>query len=268
MPFNPPFKNKYIDGDLLYGLRPVRNCYIEKHAVFKRINKQGPIIAMIDDYAVTEIQRANQESRTVPVPKNQDDFIHFLQNHPKYKSAYNGESFKVQHKDSYIVFNNPVEIVRKCKAGLYWATKKQNFQIHFLLDEINFAEVISKSNVQDHSYNTVKDYMRKQTERMQGATLYSHYPDHSLKGRSITGSELRWIYRNRADKKVQRIIQFWYKYKPCCPPWEPAFDSIYGSPTAHLWLGYVPKNKQALLASADRCDKFPSLAALLSCIRN
>ncbi len=44
--------------------------------------------------------------------------------------------------------------------------------------------------------------------------------DWTSKSTSITGAEVRWLFRNRKDKAVQDHVQFWMAGKPCVPPWE------------------------------------------------
>lgn len=85
---------------------------------------------------------------------------------------------------------------RKCKAGLQWAanSKDPGMTVHFILDDIEQREVIDKSGLR-------KD--------------------------SVTGSELRWVYRNRHDKHVQECVQFWQNMKPVPPPWTVEYGHAY-----------------------------------------
>lgn len=263
MSFKPPFKNEYTEGDLIYGLDNVRTSYINEHPAFKKI--ENSINALMDNYAATKTEREKQEMFAVPVPSQQNEFQQALQNHSKYKSAYSGVGFLVRGRHLNVMFDDPADIVKKCKAGLYWATQKQAFQVHFLLDEINFEEVVLKSNRQDCSFDNVRAYLKIAAKHMKvrGANLRDHYyPERSIKTKSITGSELRWIYRNREDAKVQKIIQFWYKDKPCCPPWDEYFDKYYGRPIAHLWLNYKPKSARQEPRQTNQQGAVVRLAAL------
>ncbi len=95
--------------------------------------------------------------------------------------------------------NAPTE--HKCKGGLYWATfSKVEKNVHFLLDEISQTDVVKK----------IGNY-----------------------GKSITASELRWVYRFREHPNIQNRIQFWLNSKQCCPPWK-------NPPGQSLWPQYSP----------------------------
>lgn len=91
-------------------------------------------------------------------------------------------------------------INRKCKGGLFWiATLDDDTMVHFILDGIDFDHVVHKSLPQE---------------------------------RSVTGSELRWVYRNRHDPRVQLHVQFWLRNAPVPPPW--AWSEV----TTRLWFEY------------------------------
>lgn len=268
MPFKAPYRNKYNLGDLIYGLKKIRNIYIDNHASFETLKKNPHIICLIDEYAVTETKRQKQKIGRALTPENQDEFLQYLQNHSNYSSAYNPESFEVKLKreNLSLSFTKPLDTVRKCKAGLDWSSQNGKFTVHFLLDGISISDVIFKTSEQDVIYATVEEYLRAQTASIPDAQFNSDYPEYNLTGKSITGSELRWIYRNRDKKSVQKTIQFWYTYKACCPPWDPDFDKIYGNQIAYLWENYVPKYcKSRKLLSRERRAVF-NLASLFSCI--
>lgn len=72
-----------------------------------------------------------------------------------------------------------------------------------------------------------------------GKAIYKKYPDRMIRSKAITGSELRWIYRNKNYFKVQQTLQFWHKSKACCPPWMEAFDKKCGRQVSKFWLGYI-----------------------------
>lgn len=268
MPFKPPFKNKYTTGDLIYGLGETRDEYVNEYSIFKSLKDNRSIVAVIDSYAVTKSEREEQEYSQDPVARNQRDFIAVLQNHPKYRSAYEAESFSLLQNDTEWVYDDPAEIARKCKAGLYWASQQQQFHVHFLLDDINFEEVVCKSHTKDYTFNNVKDFLYAESLQMQGTVkIDANHPDRKVRSKSLTSSELRWLYRNRNDKKVQETIQFWYKGKPCSPPWVQHFDRVYGSSVARLWLKYVPKYSNSSVSPIREGGRFLSLASLFSCIK-
>lgn len=82
-------------------------------------------------------------------------------------------------------------VMRKCKAGLNWA-KEDNIRVHFLLEDIDMIKVVNKTGENIEKLGTVK---------------------------TVTGSELRWVYRNRHDEGVQKNVQFWNRGRRVDPPW-------------------------------------------------
>ncbi|WP_421595497.1 hypothetical protein [Rahnella sp. PD4] len=106
---------------------------------------------------------------------------HFISSHIKYCSALNGE-------------RNNENLRRKCKAIIEWAVSKGR-NIHFVLDELDITAVANKS--------------------YRGINPDENKPE---KNRSITGSELRHIYRNW--QKFKNNVYFWFEQTPVSPPWE------------------------------------------------
>ncbi len=151
------------------------------------------------------------------------DFLEAVAQHQKYKSAL------AEHQ------NENESVRRKCKAGLEWGVSNKK-QIHFCLDGLDLAAVVEKNNKQGNS-DTPADIR-------------------TPKNRSITGSELRWIYRNRSKSEVQEHIQFWYNSKQCAPPWEEDVTVVM-SPTksivypATLWMNYTPRSENWVVEVCD-----------------
>jgi hypothetical protein len=153
-----------------------------------------------------------------------DAFRAMLLEHPKYKSSVDAAGTNETTR-------------RKDKGGLLWASKSGK-KVHFVLDGLDMATVVGKT------------FGGKNPDKPATAT--------APKNRSITGAELRWIYRNRADKQVEACVQFWFYKKPCCPPWDkyyvldwsPLTQNADADPlfVAHdgaaLWATYVPKVKE------------------------
>lgn len=81
-------------------------------------------------------------------------------------------------------------IKRSSKMGLNLFVLKGR-TVHFVLDNITMDQVPTKSNSRDVGEN-----------------------------RSITGAELRWIYRHRDNDVIRENIQFWFKKAPTTPPWQ------------------------------------------------
>lgn len=134
-----------------------------------------------------------------------------------------GATTPLQHKD---------------KGGLYWATLVAGKHVHFVLDGVELPTVVKKN------------FKGKNSDSAAGATT---------KNRSITGSELRWVYRHRQVKEIQTYIQFWFGGEACCPPWVslPSFSTKDGSTqwsteqeAVSLWATYKPRSAQVDHAAA------------------
>lgn len=146
--------------------------------------------------------------------KKNQSFLDAIAIHKKYKTATNSGDT-----------NEAVR--RKCKAGIEWGVSQKK-QIHFILDNLDLEAVVNKN------------YAGKNSDRAATST--------EAKNRSITGSELRWIYRNRHLAEVQAHVQFWAIEEKCLPPWEADLDScINNKPfkfSKALWAGYIPKDEK------------------------
>jgi hypothetical protein len=248
MPFNAPFKSIFNIGDLLYGISEERLVYAHCHKGFECLRNHFKPIYLVDQYAANEKQKAFFETTGLTVPHNQDTFWQVLQAHPKYKSAFIDEPFQGRINDINHVVISPINIARKCKAGLEWLiASKEKFSIHFILDEIYMCGVAHKKNFYNRAYPNALSYFNRQLfNRMEVDNFRGGVADLNDKiiCKSYTSSELRWIYRNRNNLKVQKEIQFWFKNEPCSPPWDPAFDKLCSHPVAELWSSYIPKSKR------------------------
>jgi hypothetical protein len=195
MPFHTPFEIQFNPGDLVYGLFDEVARYASKYPHF--FSSRAPDISRINQYAATATERSLQQKYQRKVPANQDRFLASIQSHPKYNSVFHetGLSFY-----STALHHHKV-IARKCKAGLSWASSS-DLCVHFILDGLDMAQVVGKNHALD------------------------------VRERSITGVELRWVYRNRHNQAVRRCIQFWMNGLACPPPWEGA--------SADIWKNYVP----------------------------
>lgn len=266
MPFSPPYISKFNAGDLIYGLKHIRDNYVNNCAQFAIAKYNDSIVPVIDKYAITADEKNDQKNSTQPVARYQKDFTDTLLVHPKYKSACETEFYCFMQDGFNYALGDPSNMARKCKGGLYWASMKQKFQVHFLLDGINFEEVILKSNFEDRDYKTITGYVKAQAMSIGGKAIYEKYPDRTIRSKAITGSELRWIYRNKNDYKVQQTIQFWWKGRPCSPPWMNAFDKECTKPISELWLRYVPKSEELAFKANDLSqDLSLTLAKLFNC---
>lgn len=196
MSFGKPFKDNYTPGDLFYGLADPRFALMD-HLGAPKDRTKGTIINYynVGDYA-----------KSVAAPGDNSSFTDFLRNSPNEK-----------HKDlmnRFDAMDNPHGNwplwKRKSKGGLWWAARKAAKTVHFCLDGLDMAQVIGKSfpgvdgdKGRDFPVGpdrkTVTDWTQKET--------------------SITGAEVRWIYRNRKDPEVANLIQFWLNFQPVEPPW-------------------------------------------------
>ncbi|MDC9582040.1 hypothetical protein PSI15_10760 [Xenorhabdus sp. PR6a] len=128
--------------------------------------------------------------------KYEEDFFKHLKNNKKYCNI-------VDKNQKY----SELTIGRKCKGGLSWSGRShsklvRDIHVHFILDGIDMERVAEK----------------REDEK------------------SITGKELRWLFRHRYHLKVMQKIQFWNNGNPTCPPWE-------GS-GCHIWNNYEKRLKE------------------------
>ncbi|OTA20107.1 T3SS effector EspK [Xenorhabdus beddingii] len=205
MPFHQPFRTHFEQGDLVFGLSKERIKYAQKYpqfADFLDVNN----IATIDRYSITQREIYIRQMYEHKIPSNQECFNKAIKEHRKYNSIRNSDdTLSIEYGSGKV--NYPRQITsRKCKAGLSWFSQTSRRScIHFILDGIDMESVVHK-----------------------------HYENKIRKGSSYTGSELRWIYRNRRDPKVRSCIQFWRNGIPVTPPW------VEGD-NAALWQNYHPK---------------------------
>lgn len=187
MPFTKPFKKSFSNGDLIYGLTSERLAFAEEKIPPDYALTLPPLI---DYYAATkfevDLQRNPHIKAFKPEPKDQALFHAALRAHPKYRSVLKADATA----DNGCITYPKNSLSRKCKAMLNWITETQpDRHIHFILDNLNQYQVANKCHWSDFGPG------------------------------SITGSELRWIYRNRFKARVQNGIQFWHHGEPVDPPW-------------------------------------------------
>ncbi|MDR0217363.1 MAG: hypothetical protein LBI71_00500 [Enterobacteriaceae bacterium] len=213
MPFLPPFRKRFIIGDLIYGLSHIRQKYLNifnfATANIYFSNEMYPPI-VIDSYLTPTDERnriefmvnyeRNVKSGNNINLNNEEKFLNYLHQceytkSPKYK-IYKDDFFKhLENHEKYKIAleNNPdnddsLIFGRKCKGGLSWITFGNSklfpdAHIHFLLDGIDLDRIINKRD---------------------------NY---------ITGKELRWLFRHRHYPKVANKVQFWKNCRPTTPPW-------------------------------------------------
>ncbi|PHM72589.1 hypothetical protein [Xenorhabdus sp. KJ12.1] len=246
MPFKHPFRDRFHVGDLIYGLHNSRAKYIDNMPAFsdaKEHHDQSNVPPIfIDDYFL-EREIIEEEIKTRPplsvkLPKhindpNYEENKNSFFNHLKHElpSKYNNIATNRRYPrywDKFDKRNNTLcdserdyvekfeavaikDFGRKSKGGLSWAVTN-GIYVHFILDDIDMLGLINKNKV---PRNVIGSDWAARIDLV----------------KSITGQELRWIFRNRGDSRVAAKIQFWLDGKPVAPPWveTPNFLQIISS---------------------------------------
>lgn len=131
---------------------------------------------------------------------------------------------------------------RKSKFGIELQVRQARGHLHFVLADIDMNAIVRK---------------RHSLDRLLPAQ--GQLPE--AKWRSITGSELRWIYRHRTDSRVRRNVQFrdlsekGDKLVPVKPPWDDdtrRFADGKGRPVSwkEAWESYKPTRDLQVLPQA------------------
>ncbi|MBS7699094.1 MULTISPECIES: hypothetical protein [unclassified Chelatococcus] len=172
-----------------------------------KLKTYGHIISPDLDQQLLNIKRylINGEKKTRFTPSDNSEFVAGILEHEKYRKATD------------LSYPDFIRWRKKSKFGLYWYTRgESSAAVHFFLDQMNLKAVIKKKHGEDY------------VDELGG------------KHRSITGSELRWIYRNRHDPQVQKSVQFWRNGLPDYAPWDARF---WQSPSDfYSWKYYWPRS--------------------------
>jgi len=228
MPFTTPYRN-YKAGDLLYGLAHNRG------GLAKAMGIKGGDVYTIDQYGIMSDYRAPTLAQNKL--KFDAEFIEALRNGDKTQiildTDLNDPGFWKADR------NNAINIARrKCKAGLDYITHHTQHHIHFCLDGLNMVQVANKN------YDGKAGGVADDPGKWGGAW--------NTKARSITGAELRWVYRNRFDPVVRARIQFWKlsanRWRQCPPPWE---DSDRSQQERDAFAVYKPAGAASLPTAVD-----------------
>ncbi|VVE48925.1 hypothetical protein PCA20602_04581 [Pandoraea capi] len=175
----------------------------------------------IDDFRILK----EEQSLAPKMPADEEQsFRETLRTHEKYSNAVGGQD------------NSAIR--RKVKGGLEWATRVADKHVHFVLDSLDIDAVVNKNFSVDVPSGSSDNLAPGET-----------------KNRSFTGAELRWLYRNKDDPRVQKNVHFWMNRQQVPPPWQaykkeemamtdngPEFktETVDGE---KLWGNYVPKRK-------------------------
>lgn len=189
----------FKSGDLIYGMGKQRGNYIYNNIQFRGSNPQLNV-SIIDQYRFNALDRLYSNRYFQPDITSSESFEISVRNHSKYRNILENTNPFSQSFDRNTYFS------RKCKAGINWAKENGN-TVHYILDDINMDMVINKNFYLQQGYSDAD---------------------------SVSGSELRWIYRNRHDPKVQKSVQFWRNGQPANAPWVDDPGS---------WSHYRPKSE-------------------------
>lgn len=211
MPFNQPYKNDFTAGDLVYGVAPAR-----KNLILKLGNDiwNAGVPATVDQYRKKAMDNLSKKNR-----KTWKGFLQENESHPKYGRYMQTIRSHNNDEEAFAEFSKNEKQINsiwraKSKFGMEWTIKnQQGGHIHFMLDTIDMGAVVTKT----HEFISPDDKSILACDRPRGKA-----PD-SDKERTITHSELRWIYRNRNNPLVQARVQFWMtignQLITCAPPW-------------------------------------------------
>jgi hypothetical protein len=259
MPFNSPFKNTYTSGDLVYGFSPSR-----RRLIMKFVNE----ISTGDGRAVTvdmfKKSVAIAEGAPTVAKASWQQFLAKNKKHPQYKDYYSkiakygfdDESFANDPQATDVELNAAWRA--KSKFGLDWALRNKVGHIHFVLDDIDMAAVVTKT----HKFTDAAGKVLAEDDPRGKA------PGGIDKERTITHSELRWVYRNRKNPLVSQGVQFWLSNTagtilPCGAPWDDAVrETTMPSSKGGTETGAVKKWKDAWSAykpTKERSEFEPQL---------
>ena len=198
------FYSGFNEKDRAYGLAGPRGEFLKDRVMVNVLmNRTKAPFPTLDSYQLSKAVNSTPE-----LLDELKSFLTSMKEHQKYKRYY--EALKTAPKpgnEKSLVLPSHEEnsILRaKSKFGIEW-TLNNGGHVHFILKGLNMSDVTGKTYA---------------TDSPKGASDENTVN----KERSITGSELRWIYRNKGVPLVQKRVQFWLKsdghWSQCLPPWE------------------------------------------------
>ncbi|QYE36627.1 hypothetical protein KZX46_12320 [Polymorphobacter sp. PAMC 29334] len=212
MPMDQPWRTAFVPGDYIFGYANVITEFALAHKDEGASDKDK-----IQELATDRAQALDGKGKDA----DKRSFLASLEKHPKYGGIVSDSDMDIRATSLAGLKPGPVKNNRewriKSKGSLYWATMDVKKHVHFLLDGIDMKEVVDKTHTSGpvHGQDT------------------PHGTDATAKTRTITHSELRWLYRNKVFPQVREHVQFWLAGVCCIPPWQ--LDS-------GLWAKYLPKN--------------------------
>lgn len=132
---------------------------------------------------------------------------------------------------------------RTSKAGLQWGLLAKHWNVHFIVNDMDFRDAVTKPT---------RGPDDKPVVLVKGAHAGNK------NSRRITYCELRWLYRHREFDVVQQNVQFWrYEQKP-----DPHFEAIKAPwlNDPDMWKRYQPKLEH-ILNDYTLASKLPGNAA-------
>lgn len=262
MPFYEPYQKRVRSIDLIFGLQSQRKFYAFNNGEFAKSMRFPSLTLRRHAITVLEKKLLSKETGLIESPALAES----LKKHSKYIGALNTPPIPVMvysspfNKGKKNFIENPENLTKKCKGAILWKTNNRvvaseskfilKASLHYILDGIIFKDTVFKSSEHDIDFDHLDAFLgycaKRRGETMFYRRLNMSQQNIRIKNRSITGSELRYIYRNRHNVKFQRAIQFWYKCEPCCPPWHPDFDLLCEQKPSRYWKDYQPRSEVIL----------------------
>lgn len=213
MPFKTPYR-PYTEGDFIFGIGESITSFQKSLPTIDF--KATPSTA---GTTVRQLSVSRTDVATKFTGERQDmnnAYLDVLEKHPKYINAptltYGSDTAKTN-----------AEFRMKSKMGLQFCIVSGRY-LHFILDGLGLHEVLAKSwKHPTKPANPNNEFKTSPTDKI----------------RTVTGAELRWIYRNSGRPDTQSYVQFWFKNTACCPPWDPGFVSVLATaPLPSAWASY------------------------------
>ena len=213
--------DEFQDGDVLYGFNHAREKYQ------KQLEDKGYKYITADSYhtgsndlPTTGVNLGGKQSEIKVHDAQQGKYVHALHHHPHYKPAeafFCNEAAILSKEPNVSGMDSPnywLAIRRACKFGIEHFVMKLGKTVHFLLDDLDMETVVNKKAHTKHS-----------------------------NGREITGSELRFIYRNRDALMPTGLVKFYRSgIQLAHAPWDEKETVGDGkTQSAIAWDGYTPK---------------------------
>ena len=144
MPFTPQFRGYYTAGDLIYGLATTRTKLV-LHFQDDILKEGNKAVSTVDQYRKSSVEQLEKSVRTT-----WKQFLRDNEKHPRYsgyaqairKHNNDEEAFaKAEVSDSAV--NSAWR--SKSKFGIEWTLSGDRGRIHFVLDDIDMAAVVTKT---------------------------------------------------------------------------------------------------------------------------